>query len=80
MAWVSREGGNKEISKPYNMCQSKLADLLMSTFLRQFVIPALILVVFLFTLMVVSIRSFLPGDMAQPAPVEPEQMEWVAPT
>ncbi|MFQ3583955.1 MAG: hypothetical protein SNJ85_03335 [Cyanobacteriota bacterium] len=38
--------------------------------LRQYVFPALILLVFLFTLVVVSIRSFLPGDMAQPAPIE----------
>ena len=52
----------------------------MSMFLKQFVIPALILLVFLFTLVVVSIRSFLPGDMAQPAPIESEQTEWVAPT
>ncbi|GAB4217256.1 MAG: hypothetical protein OHK0012_21250 [Synechococcales cyanobacterium] len=41
----------------------------MNSFFRQYVIPALILVVFLFTLVVVSIRSFLPGDMAAPAPV-----------
>ncbi len=38
--------------------------------LRQYVFPALILLIFLFTLVVVSIRSFLPEDMAQPAPVE----------
>ncbi|MFS8809532.1 hypothetical protein NW814_03195 [Synechococcus sp. R65.1] len=38
--------------------------------LRQYVLPALILLVFLFTLVVVSIRSFLPQDMAQPAPIE----------
>lgn len=38
--------------------------------LRQYIFPALILLVFLFTLVVVSIRSFLPGDMAQPAPME----------
>ncbi|MEN9203728.1 MAG: hypothetical protein Q6J46_10555 [Thermostichus sp. DG02_2_bins_29] len=38
--------------------------------LRQYVFPALLLLVFLFTLVVVSIRSFLPGDMAQPAPME----------
>ena len=38
--------------------------------LRQYVFPALILLVFLFTLVVVSIRSFLPQDMAQPAPIE----------
>jgi len=41
----------------------------MNSFLRQYVIPALILLVFGFTLVVVSIRSFLPDDMAAPAPV-----------
>jgi hypothetical protein len=44
----------------------------MSAIVRQILIPFLILVVFLFTLVVVSARAFLPGDMAQPAPVEPE--------
>ena len=39
-------------------------------FLQQYVFPALLLLVFLFTLVVVSIRSFLPQDMAQPAPRE----------
>jgi hypothetical protein len=43
----------------------------MKAILRQYVIPALILLVFLFTLVVVSARSFLPGDMAQPAPTDP---------
>ncbi len=38
--------------------------------LRQYIFPAFILLVFLFTLVVVSIRSFLPEDMAQPAPME----------
>ena len=38
--------------------------------LRQYIFPALILLVFLFTLVVVSIRSFLPEAMAQPAPLE----------
>ncbi|NJK61863.1 MAG: hypothetical protein HC921_03500 [Synechococcaceae cyanobacterium SM2_3_1] len=41
----------------------------MSAFVRQILIPFLILVVFLFTLVVVSARAFLPGDMAQPAPL-----------
>jgi hypothetical protein len=43
---------------------------MLKAILRQYVIPALVLLVFLFTLVVVSIRSFLPGDMAQPAPRE----------
>lgn len=47
----------------------------MTSFIQQYVVPALILVVFLFTLVVVSARSFIPGDMAQPAPVDPVEME-----
>ncbi|WP_017323895.1 hypothetical protein [Synechococcus sp. PCC 7336] len=42
----------------------------MKDFLRQYIVPALIFVVFAFTLFVVSARSFLPGDMAQPAPTD----------
>lgn len=41
----------------------------MKAIFRQYVMPALVLLVFLLTLVVVSIRSFLPGDMAQPAPM-----------
>ncbi|MGF1513040.1 MAG: hypothetical protein ACFB5Z_04995 [Elainellaceae cyanobacterium] len=37
---------------------------------RQYVIPALILVVFLVAMVAVSARAFLPGDMAAPAPTE----------
>ncbi|MGF1576039.1 MAG: hypothetical protein ACFCU9_08865 [Cyanophyceae cyanobacterium] len=44
---------------------------MLRTILRQYVMPALVLLVFLLTLVVVSIRSFLPGDMAQPAPIDP---------
>ncbi len=51
----------------------------MGSILRQYVIPALILLVFLFTLMVVSIRAFLPGDMAQPAPIDPQQVALESP-
>lgn len=43
----------------------------MGTILRQFVFPALLLIVFLFTLFVVSVRSFLPDEMVQPAPIDP---------
>lgn len=51
----------------------------MGKVVQQILIPALILIVFVFTLVVVSIRSFIPGDMAQPAPLEVEPMGWVAP-
>lgn len=40
---------------------------------RQFIAPFLIVLVFLFALVVVSARAFLPGDMAAPAPVEESQ-------
>ncbi|HEY9693512.1 MAG TPA: hypothetical protein V6D15_14985 [Oculatellaceae cyanobacterium] len=39
-------------------------------FLRQYVAPFLILLVFLVALLAVSVRSFLPEDMAAPAPIE----------
>ncbi len=51
---------------------------MLKAILRQYVIPALVLLVFLFTLVVVSIRSFLPGDMAQPAPREGVESSSVA--
>ena len=39
-------------------------------FLRQYIAPFLILLVFLVALVAVSIRSFIPQDMAAPAPIE----------
>ncbi len=39
------------------------------TFLRQYILPLLIVLVFLFSLIVVSARSFLPADLAAPAVV-----------
>jgi hypothetical protein len=42
----------------------------MKNFLQQYLFPALIFLVFFFTLAVVSSRSFLADDMAQPAPTE----------
>lgn len=43
----------------------------MSAIIRQYVFPLLVLLVFTFALVVVSARSFLPEDMAAPAPIEP---------
>lgn len=37
---------------------------------RQYILPFLIVLVFLVSLVAVSARAFLPGDMAAPAPVE----------
>lgn len=38
-------------------------------FFRQYILPFLIVIVFLVALFVVSARNFLPGDMVAPAPV-----------
>ncbi|WP_267384285.1 hypothetical protein [Cyanobacterium sp. uoEpiScrs1] len=38
-------------------------------FFRQYIAPLLILLIFLVALVSVSIRAFLPSDMATPAPV-----------
>lgn len=40
------------------------------TFFRQYIAPLLIVLVFLFALVVVSARIFLPSDLAAPAPIE----------
>lgn len=37
---------------------------------RQYILPFLIVIVFLISLVAVSARAFLPGDMAAPAPIE----------
>lgn len=40
------------------------------TFLRQYIAPLMIVLVFVFALLAVSIRIFLPNDLAAPAPIE----------
>ncbi|NEO34195.1 MAG: hypothetical protein F6K36_28085 [Symploca sp. SIO3C6] len=40
------------------------------TFLRQYIAPLMIVLVFAFALLAVSIRIFLPNDLAAPAPIE----------
>jgi hypothetical protein len=37
---------------------------------RQYIAPLLVVLTFLFALVVVSARIFLPSDMAAPAPIE----------
>lgn len=37
---------------------------------RQYIAPFLVLLVFIFALVAVSARIFLPSDMASPAPIE----------
>lgn len=55
-------------------------------FFRQYIIPLLILLVFLVALAAVSARIFLPDDMAAPAPIEEvsfvgtPQLGWIFPT
>lgn len=39
-------------------------------FFRQYVAPFLIVLIFLVALVFVSIRTFLPSDMAAPAPID----------
>ena len=39
------------------------------SFFRQYIAPALVVIIFLLALIVVSARIFLPADMAAPAPV-----------
>jgi hypothetical protein len=39
-------------------------------FFRQYIAPLFIVLVFLFSLVAVSARIFLPSDMAAPAPIE----------
>lgn len=39
-------------------------------FFRQYIAPLIVVLMFLFALVVVSARFFLPGDMAAPAPIE----------
>lgn len=43
--------------------------------LREYVMPFLILLVFVLSLVAVSARIFLPSDMAAPAPVEEIQSQ-----
>jgi hypothetical protein len=38
-------------------------------FFRQYIAPILIFVIFIFTLVLVTSRAFLPSDMVLPAPV-----------
>ena len=40
------------------------------TIFRQYIAPFLVLLVFLVALLAVSVRIFLPSDMAAPAPME----------
>ena len=39
------------------------------SFFRQYIAPFIVLLIFFIALFAVSIRTFLPGDMAAPAPI-----------
>lgn len=39
-------------------------------FFRQYIAPLIVVLIFLVALVAVSARIFLPGDMAQPAPLD----------
>jgi hypothetical protein len=45
------------------------------TFFRQYIAPLIVVLMFLFALLVVSARIFLPADMSAPAPTEPVSWE-----
>ncbi|MCL2939164.1 MAG: hypothetical protein O4808_18435 [Trichodesmium sp. St17_bin3_1_1] len=37
---------------------------------RQYIAPLIVIIIFLIAMVAVSIRIFLPGDLAAPAPME----------
>ena len=43
-------------------------------FFRQYIVPFLMLAMFILALLAVSSRAFLPSDMAAPAPVSSEEV------
>ncbi|MEM7758466.1 MAG: hypothetical protein AAF298_10125 [Cyanobacteria bacterium P01_A01_bin.40] len=44
------------------------------SFFRQYIAPLVVVIIFLMALFAVSIRIFLPSDMAAPAPVALEDV------
>lgn len=49
------------------------------SFFRQYIAPFAVIVIFLVALFAVSIRIFLPSDMAAPAPTSTEDLSRVLP-
>ena len=45
------------------------------SFFRQYIAPLAVVIIFLIALFAVSIRIFLPSDMAAPAPVSMNNLE-----
>ena len=50
------------------------------SFFRQYIAPFAVIVIFLLALFAVSIRIFLPADMAAPAPVDSGELSLVVRT
>lgn len=48
-------------------------------FLRQYIAPLAVVIIFLVALFAVSIRIFLPSDMAAPAPIFTEDLSLTPP-
>lgn len=44
------------------------------SFLREYVVPFVVILIFLIALFAVSIRIFLPSDMAAPAPISQTEL------
>ncbi|MEM8721038.1 MAG: hypothetical protein AAGE84_17360 [Cyanobacteria bacterium P01_G01_bin.39] len=49
------------------------------SFFRQYLAPLMVVIIFLLALFAVSIRIFLPSDMAAPAPVALEELSMLLP-
>ena len=49
------------------------------SFFRQYIAPLVVVIIFLMALFAVSIRIFLPSDMAAPAPITLEDISTIVP-
>jgi len=49
------------------------------SFFRQYIAPLIVVLIFLVALFAVSIRIFLPSDMAAPAPISLEDLSTITP-
>lgn len=50
------------------------------SFFRQYIAPLVVVIIFLMALFAVSIRIFLPSDMAAPAPIILEDVSTIVPS
>ena len=49
------------------------------SFFRQYIAPLVVVIIFLMALFAVSVRIFLPSDMAAPAPITLEDISTIVP-